>query len=164
MSESSLTKLSRLDIQKELQTAQRQFLEQMILPSIVENEDSGHPFCQDPSDFVQRIKQVLEDSRDMQRNMEFGIRKNMKRFGDEKRFIVNSPVDEIVKGFPEAELKWMFGGKEIVVPRAVSTHLFHGWKKWREEAKADLKKKLLENVELGKKYVAQRQVGFALDM
>lgn len=163
VSESSLTKLSRLDIQKELQTAQRQFLEQMILPSIVENEDIGHSFCQDPLDFVQRIKQVLEDSRDMQRNMESGIRKNMKRFGDEIRFIINSPVDEIVKGFPEAELKWIFGGKEIVVPRAVSTHLFHGWRKWREEAKADLKKNLLENVELGKKYVAQRQERILLD-
>lgn len=160
---SSLTKLSKFDIQKELQTAQRQFWEQAILPSVLENEGIGHPFDKDSIDFAKRIKQALEESREMQKKLEAGIRKNMKRFGDEKRIIVNSPVDEIVKGFPEVELKWMFGDKEVVVPKAVSLHLFHGWKKWREEAKADLKRNLLEDVELGKKYVTQRQERILLD-
>ncbi|KAM7484822.1 hypothetical protein LguiA_000831 [Lonicera macranthoides] len=161
--EKSLTKLSRFDIEKGLQTAQRQLWEQTILPSVLENEDIEHAFQQDGIYFAQRIKQALEDSREMQRNLEADIRKKMKRVGDEKRFVVNSPVDEIVKGFPEVDLKWMFGGKEVVVPKAAGLRLFHGWKKWREEVKADLKRDLLENVELGKKYVAQRQEHILLD-
>ncbi|KAA8533356.1 hypothetical protein F0562_033111 [Nyssa sinensis] len=160
---SSLTKLSRSDIQRELLIAQRKFLEQMILPSVLEAEDIGHPFDQDSVDFARRIKQALEDSRELQKNMEAGIRKNMKRLGDEKRFVLTTPVDEVVKGFPEAELKVMFGSKEVVVPNAVGLHLFHGWKKWREEAKADLKRSLLENVSLGKKYIAERQERILLD-
>ena len=88
----------------------------------------------------------------------------MKKFGDEKRFVVNTPADEVVKGFPEIELKWMFGDNEVVVPKAISFHLYHGWKKWREEAKTDLKRNLLENVDFGKQYVAQRQVDVSLTM
>lgn len=160
-SKSPLTKLSRLDIQNELKSTQRQLWEQMILPSIMENEDYELPSDQDSIDFVERIKKVLEDSKEMQRNLNSGIRKNMKRFGDEKRFVVNSPVADIVKGYPEIDLKWMFGDKEVVTPRAASNHLFHSWKKWREDVKADLKKDLLEDVEFGKKYVAQRQVCYA---
>lgn len=156
----SATKLSRSDIQKDLETAQREYWEQMILPSILEIEDLGPLFYRDSMDFVLHIKQALKESREMQRNMEARVRKNMRRFGDEKRFVVNTPTDEVVKGFPEIELKWMFGDKEVVVPKAISFHLFHGWKKWREEAKADLKRTLLENVDLGKQYVAQRQVFF----
>ncbi|XP_059633376.1 probable inactive ATP-dependent zinc metalloprotease FTSHI 5, chloroplastic [Cornus florida] len=161
--ESSPTKLSRSDIQKELQTAQRQFLEQMILPSVLEAEDIGNLFDQDPADFAQRIKQAIEDSRELQRKLEAGLRKKMKRFGDEKRYVVTTPADEVVKGYPEVELKWMFGGKEVVIPKAVGLHLFHGWKKWREEAKAELKRNLLENPDLGEKYVAERKERILLD-
>ncbi|KAK3004735.1 hypothetical protein RJ639_018216, partial [Escallonia herrerae] len=160
VSKRSLTKLSKYDIQKELQAAQRQILEQMILSNILEDKYFGHLFDQDSVEFAQRIKQALQESSEMQRNMESGIRKKMKKSGAEKRVLVNSSVDDIVKGFPEVELKWMFGGKEVVVPKAVRLHLFHGWKKWREETKADLKRNLLEDVELGKKYVAQRQAKF----
>ncbi|GMP92514.1 hypothetical protein CsSME_00042709 [Camellia sinensis var. sinensis] len=160
---SPLTKLSRSDIQKELQSATRQFWEQMILPSVLEAEDIGYPFDQNSMEFAQRIKQALTYSRELQSNMEAGIRKNMKRSGDEKAFVVNTPVDEVLKGFPEVELKWMFGSKEVVVPKAVSLHLFHGWKKWREESKAELKRNLLENVDFGKKYVAERQERILLD-
>ncbi|CAK9156354.1 unnamed protein product [Ilex paraguariensis] len=163
VSKSSVSKHSRFDIQEELQTAQRQFWEQIILPSVLENEDIGHPFDQGSLVSAQRIKEALQGSRDMQRNLEAGIKKNMKRFGEEKRYVVNAPVDEVVKGFPEVELKWMFGHKEVVVPKAVGLHLFNGWKKWREQATTDLKKKLLEDVELGKKYVAQRQERILLD-
>lgn len=162
-SQSSVNKLSRSEIQKELQSAQRQFWEQMILPNVVENEDIGNSHDQDSMDFTQRLKQALEDSREMQKNLEASIRKKLKRLGDEKRVIVNCPMDEIVKGFPEVEVKWMFGGKEVVVPNAVKTHLFHGWRKWREEIKGDLKRNLLENVELGKKYVTERQERILLD-
>lgn len=84
----------------------------------------------------------------------------MKKFGKEKLCIVQSPEEDIIKGFPEVELKWMFGKKEVVVPKAVSLHLYHGWKKWREEAKADLKRNLIEDAEFGKQYVAERQVPF----
>ncbi|KAK3172166.1 hypothetical protein Dsin_033173 [Dipteronia sinensis] len=57
----------------------------------------------------------------------------------------------------------MFGDKEVVVPKAIGLHLYHGWKMWREEAKADLKRNLLENVDFGKRYVAQRQERILLD-
>jgi phage gp29-like protein len=82
----------------------------------------------------------------------------MKRFGDEKHLVVKTSADEIVKGYPEVELKWMFGDKEVVVPKAIHLHLYHSWKKWREEAKAELKRKLLEDADFGKEYVAQKQV------
>ncbi|KAJ0080512.1 hypothetical protein Patl1_23124 [Pistacia atlantica] len=159
----SFTKLSRSEIQKELETAQRKHLEQMILPSVVEIEDIGPLFDQDSTDFALRIKQCLEDSRELQRDLEARIRRDMKKFGNENRSVVKTPEDEVVKGFPEVELKWMFGDKEIVVPKAIGLHLYHGWKTWREEAKADLKRSLLENVEFGKQYVAQRQERILLD-
>lgn len=124
----------------------------------MEGVSLGNFLDQEAVDFARRINEGLKDSRRLQKNMEARMRKNMKKFGDEKRFVVNTPEDEVVKGFPEVELKWMFGHKEVVVPKAISLQLFHGWKKWREEAKADLKRNLLENVEFGKKYVAQRQV------
>ncbi|XP_031283829.1 probable inactive ATP-dependent zinc metalloprotease FTSHI 5, chloroplastic [Pistacia vera] len=159
----SFTKLSRSEIQKELETAQRKHLEQVILPSVVEIEDIGPLFDQDSTDFALRIKQCLEDSRELQRDLEARIRRDMKKFGNENRSVVKTPEDEVVKGFPEVELKWMFGDKEIVVPKAIGLHLYHGWKTWREEAKADLKRSLLENVEFGKQYVAQRQERILLD-
>ncbi|KAK4851831.1 hypothetical protein QYF36_018762 [Acer negundo] len=163
LKKSSATKLSKSEIQKELETAQRKHLEQMILPSVVEVEDLGSMFDQDSTDFAIRIKQCLEDSRELQRTLEARIRRNMNKFGNEKRFVVKTPEDEVVKGFPEVELKWMFGDKEVVVPKAIGLHLYHGWKMWREEAKADLKRNLLENVDFGKRYVAQRQERILLD-
>ncbi|KAI3812339.1 hypothetical protein L1987_17046 [Smallanthus sonchifolius] len=163
MPKSSLTKLSRSEIQKQLQTAQKQFWEQMILSNVVENDDIEYPFDQNSIEFSRRVKQALAESREMQKNLEANIRKKMKRFGDEKYVILNSPVDEILKGYPEIENKWMFGEKEVVVPKAARAHLFHGWKKWQEEAKKDLKAKLLEDVEFGKKYVAERQEKILLD-
>lgn len=153
-----ISKLSKSDLQKDLASAQRKHLEQMILPSVLELEDLGPLFDQESVDFAQRIKEGLKDSRELQRKLEASIRKNMKKFGGERRFVVNTPEDEVLKGFPEVELKWMFGDKEVVVPKSISLHLFHGWKKWREETKADVKRKLLENVDFGKQYVAQRQV------
>lgn len=160
---SSITKLSRSEILKELQAVQKQFLEQMILPNAVGNEDTEFPFDQNSIEFSRRVKQALVDSREMQKNLEANIRKRMKKLGDEKLVILNSPVDEIVKGFPEVEMKWMFGAKEAVAPKAVRAHLYHGWKKWRDEAKRDLKMKLLEDVELGKKYIAERQERILLE-
>lgn len=154
------TKLSKSEIQKDLETAQREYWEQMILPGVLEVQDIGLLLNRDSVDFILRIKKALEESKDLQKNVEARIRKNMRRFGDEKYFVVSTPADEVLKGFPEIELKWMFGNKEVVVPKAISLHLFHGWKKWREEAKADLKRTLLENVDLGKQYVAQIQVFF----
>ncbi|XP_047319019.1 probable inactive ATP-dependent zinc metalloprotease FTSHI 5, chloroplastic [Impatiens glandulifera] len=159
----SLTKLSRADVQKELQSAQRLFLEQMILPTIVEAEYTGHNFDQDSVEFAQCIKRVLKTSRELQGKLEADVRRSMKKFGDEKLFVVGSPPGEVTKGFPEAELKWMFGDKEIVVPKASKLRLYHGWKKWREEAKADLKRKLLEDADFAKSYVAEKQERVLLD-
>ncbi|KAI6692771.1 hypothetical protein NL676_020481 [Syzygium grande] len=114
----SETKLSKSDIEKDLRNAQRKYLEQMILPRIVETEDFGPLFHRDSVDFALLIKQGLTDSRELQRSLEARIIKIMKKFGDEKRYIVNTPVDEVVEGFPEIELKWMFGDKEVVVPES----------------------------------------------
>lgn len=132
------------------------------MPNVVEVEGLGPLFDQDLVDFALSLKQGLKDSRKLQNDLENSVRKRMKRFGDEKRLVVMTPADEIVKGFPEVELKWMFGDKELVVPKAIRLHLYHGWKKWREEAKANLKRNLLEDVEFGKQYVAQIQVAFPL--
>ncbi|KAG6396848.1 hypothetical protein SASPL_143005 [Salvia splendens] len=157
-SKSPATKLSKSELQKELQQANRKFQEQIILPSVLLSEDAEFLSNQDSTAFAHRIQQVLRDSKEMQNNLEANIRKAMKKQGEERRFVAITPPDEVVKGFPDIELKWIFGKKEVVIPKAASHHLLHGWKKWREDAKMDLKKRLLEDPELGKKYVAERQI------
>ncbi|XP_062002675.1 probable inactive ATP-dependent zinc metalloprotease FTSHI 5, chloroplastic [Rosa rugosa] len=157
----SITKLSKSDIQKDLENTQRRLLEQTILPNVVEVDDVGPLFTS--TEFAQNIKKGLEESRKLQIKAESQIRKKVKKFGDEKRYLVQTPEDEVLKGFPEVELKWMFGEKEVVVPKAAGLHLYHGWKKWREEAKADLKRNLIEDVDFGKQYVAKRQELILLD-
>ncbi|XP_015576554.1 probable inactive ATP-dependent zinc metalloprotease FTSHI 5, chloroplastic [Ricinus communis] len=160
---SSITKLSKSEIQRELETAQRKLLEQKILPTLVEVDGFGPLFDQDLVNFSICIKQGLKDSRKLQKDLEARVRKKMKKFGDEKRLIVMTPANEVVKGFPEVELKWMFGNKEVLVPKAIRLHLYHGWKKWREDAKANLKRNLLEDVDFAKQYVAQIQERILLD-
>ncbi|XP_020223283.1 probable inactive ATP-dependent zinc metalloprotease FTSHI 5, chloroplastic isoform X2 [Cajanus cajan] len=159
----SVTRLSKVAIQKDLETVHRKYAEQIILPSILDVEDLGSFFHQDSTNFAQRLKTSLKDSREKQRNLEAQIRKRMKKFGKEKRCIVYSPEEEVLKGFPEVELKWMFGNKEVVLPKAVGLHLYHGWKKWREEAKANLKQNLIKDAEFGRQYVAERQERILLD-
>ncbi|GMG99880.1 hypothetical protein Nepgr_001720 [Nepenthes gracilis] len=159
----SSPRLSRFDIQKDLEAIQREHLKQMILPSVVELEDHGLLFEKDQMDFSLRIRQALNESKDLQRKLEDRIRRDMKKFGKERHFLVITPEEEVVKGFPEVELRWMFGNKDVVVPKAIHIQLFHGWKRWREEAKADLKRKFVENVDLGKQYVTQKQERIILD-
>lgn len=160
---SPLTKLSRSQIKEELITVQKRLIQQTVLPNVLQSEEPADMLEASPSGFALRIKQALRNSGELQRNLENRVRKKMNRYGDEKWLLVNTPAGEVVKGFPEIELKWMFGSKEIVVPKAVRLHLYHGWKKWREEAKEKLKSDLLDNVELGKKYVAKRQESVMLD-
>lgn len=74
----------------------------------------------------------------------------MKKYGDEKRIILNILEGEVVKGFLEVELKWMFGKMEIVFFKVISIYLYDGWKRWCEEEKVSLKKSLLENFDFGK--------------
>ncbi|KAL3728221.1 hypothetical protein ACJRO7_032896 [Eucalyptus globulus] len=126
----SETKPSKSDVEEDPKSAQRKFLHQMILPSLVETVDFGPLFHQDSV-----------GSRELQSSLEACIRKSMRKFGDEKRYIINTPLDEVVKGFPEVEWKWMFRDKKVMVPKPIGLHLYHGWNKWHEEAKADLKKK-----------------------
>ncbi|KFK37857.1 hypothetical protein AALP_AA3G038200 [Arabis alpina] len=161
--ESSVTKLPRSEIKQELVNAQRKHLEHMILPNVLELEEIDPLFNRDSLDFSLRIKEHLEESQKLQKDLQDRIRRRMKKFGEEKLFVVKSPEGEVVKGFPEAEVKWMFGEKEVVVPKAIQLHLRHGWKKWQDEAKADLKQKLLEDVDFGKQYIAQRQEQVLLD-
>ncbi|KAF3606914.1 hypothetical protein DY000_02051504 [Brassica cretica] len=161
--ESSVTKLPRDEIKQELLNAQRKHLEQVILPDVLELEEVDPLFDSDSVDFSLRIKKRLEESKKLQKNLQDRIRGRMKKFGEEKLFVVKTPEGEVVKGFPEAELKWMFGEKEVVVPKAIQLHLRHGWKKWQDEAKADLKQRLLEDVDFGKQYIAQRQEQVLLD-
>ncbi|KAL0372856.1 UNVERIFIED_CONTAM: putative inactive ATP-dependent zinc metalloprotease FTSHI 5, chloroplastic [Sesamum calycinum] len=151
----SFTKLSKGEIRKELQDAHRQLQEQIILPSVVVNGDMESLSGQDSTDFALRIQKALRDSRDA--NLESQIRKTMKKHGEETRFIAITPPDEVVKGYPDIEMKWKFGRKEVVSGKAASLHLLHGWKKWRDDVKMDLKKSFLEDPKLGKKYVAERQ-------
>lgn len=114
--------------------------------------------------FVLNVRKAFKKSKELQRNLEDRIRNKMKTFGDEKRFLVYTPDDEVVKGFPEVELKWMFGQKEVTVPKAIRLHLLHGWKKWREEAKANLKRELVENENYRKEYIKLRQVVFSSEL
>ncbi|PIA61144.1 hypothetical protein AQUCO_00300576v1 [Aquilegia coerulea] len=160
---SSTTMHSKSDIQRELEVAQREYWEKMLLPRVLEVEESGIPLDQNTKNFVVNIKQGFEESRELQRKVEAGIRQKMKRYGNERRFLLKTPEDEVVKGYPEAELKWVFGNKEVAVPKAIRLHLFHGWKKWQEEAKAELKQNLLQNVDQGKQYVAQIQERILVD-
>lgn len=161
--QTSSSSLSRYDIQKELETAQKEYWEQMLLPKALEAEDPEIFSDTSTQSFTDNIRKVLKESEQMQINLEADIRQKLKKFGDENRFLVNTPTEEVLKGFPEVELKWMFGPKEVVVPKAVGLRLFHGWKKWREEAKANLKRDLLENTEHGRQYMTQRQERVLLD-
>ncbi|PKA60946.1 ATP-dependent zinc metalloprotease FtsH [Apostasia shenzhenica] len=155
--------LSVKDIKEGLEAAQKEYWEKMLLPEVLQSEDPEIFLDSSTRGFARNIERTLKESAFIQRNLESQIRRNFKRFGDEKVFLANTPEEEILKGFPEVELKWMFGTKEVVVPSAVRVHLFHGWKKWREEAKANLKRQLLENVDQGIKYLAQRQEKILLD-
>ncbi|KNA05484.1 hypothetical protein SOVF_189840 [Spinacia oleracea] len=162
--ETSAVVYSRNDIQKGLEAAQREHLKQMVLPEVVDFDDALGPlFDGEEMGFSQRVKKALKESNNLQAELEARIRKDMRKYGEEKRILMNTPEDEIVKGFPEVELKWMFGNKEVVVPKAVSIHLNHGWKRWREDEKAKLKQSILENVDLGKQYVSKRQERIILD-
>lgn len=155
--------ISGKDIQIELEAAQKEYWEQMLLPKVLEAEDSAMLIDNSSMDFTQNIERALRESELMQKNLEVQIRQKFKKFGDEILFLTNTPEAEVLKGFPDVELKWMFGTKDIVVPKAVRIHLFHGWKKWREETQANLKRKLLENLDQGKQYMAQRQERILLD-
>ncbi|GAB2287182.1 hypothetical protein Dimus_021566 [Dionaea muscipula] len=164
LQESTAARVSREDIKNGLEAAQREYLRQMILPSLVEEvEAQGLPSEGYSTGFAMRIKQALDESKDLQKQLEDDVRKRMKRFGKEKRFVVNTPEEEIAKGYPEVELKWMFGNKEVVVPKAIRSLLFRGWERWREKKKAELKRELLENVDLGRQYMLRRQEYIILD-
>ncbi|KAI0530740.1 hypothetical protein KFK09_000288 [Dendrobium nobile] len=155
--------ISGKDIQKELETAQKEYWEQMLLPMVLEDADAEMLIDNSTKGFPQNIIRVLKESQQMQKNLEAQIRKELKNSVDEKRFLLSTPEAEVLKGFPEVELKWMFGTKDIVIPKSVRVHLYNGWKKWREEAKANLKKQLLDDMEQGKQYVAQRQQRILID-
>uniref|UniRef100_A0A6V7QXZ2 AAA+ ATPase domain-containing protein n=1 Tax=Ananas comosus var. bracteatus TaxID=296719 RepID=A0A6V7QXZ2_ANACO len=157
------SRLSRDDVQKDLEAAQNKYWEQMLLPTVLEAEDFEIYSATSTRNFALQIKEALKESKKLQSNLENQIRRKMKKFGDEKRFVVRTPEEEVLKGFPEVELKWRFGENDVVVPKAVTLHLFHGWKKWREEAKAKLKRELLENADLGREYMVQRQERILLD-
>ncbi|KAH9621899.1 hypothetical protein KSS87_001382 [Heliosperma pusillum] len=164
LSKKSTAAFSRNDLQHELEAAQREHVKQMALPGVVESDDALDPLLEgEQTEFASRVKQALQESKNLQRELEARIRRDMKKHGDEKRIVMNTPEGEVVKGFPAVELKWMFGDKEVVVPKAVSVHLHHGWRRWREDAKAKLKKSLLENTDRGEQYVAERLERIVLD-
>ncbi|OMO96093.1 hypothetical protein COLO4_15521 [Corchorus olitorius] len=143
------------------QIMRRLFTEVMVLKREKEGLDKRADEIFDKALKVGREKQNLAAEKLYHKS--FKIRRRMKKYGGEKRFVVKTPEDEVIKGFPEVEMKWMFGDKEVVVPKAISLHLYHGWKKWREEAKADIKRNLLEDADFGKQYVAERQERILLD-
>lgn len=152
------TKESIVDrIEKDLEYAEKKFWEQRFLPRAVDVEESQLPVNEAKRTLVEDIKRDSQKSREMQEKLDNLIRDRFKKVGEEKLLLVKTPEEEVVKGLPPLELKWFFGDTEVHVPEAASFQMAQGWKKWREEAKKNLKKKLLEDVELGKEYVAQRQ-------
>lgn len=149
-------------IEKDLEYAGKKIWEQRFLPSAVDIEEPQLPVNEEKRELVEHIKRDSQKSREMQEKLDNLIRDRFKEVGEEKLLLVKTPEEEVVKGLPPVELKWLFGDKEVHVPGAASFQMAQGWKKWREEAKANLKKKLLEDVELGKEYIAQRQARILL--
>lgn len=149
-------------IEKDLEYAGKKIWEQRFLPSAVDVEDSQLPVNEEKRTLVEHIKRESQKSREMQEKLDNLIRGRFKEVGEEKLLLVKTPEEEVVKGLPPMELKWFFGDKEVQVPGAANFQMAQGWKKWREKAKENLKKKLLEDVELGKEYVAQRQARILL--
>lgn len=149
-------------IEKDLEYAGKKIWEQRFLPSAVDVEESQLPVNEEKRTLVEHIKRESQKSREMQEKLDNLIRGRFKEVGEEKLLLVKTPEEEVVKGLPPMELKWFFGDKEVQVPGAANFQMAQGWKKWREEAKENLKKKLLEDVELGKEYVAQRQARILL--
>lgn len=74
VSESSAPDLSRFDIKKDLEAAQKEHIKQLVLPSLLKDEDSsldsGPVSDGDQVDPTLRIKQALESSKSVQREME----------------------------------------------------------------------------------------------
>ncbi|OAY76693.1 hypothetical protein ACMD2_05528, partial [Ananas comosus] len=103
------SRLSRDDVQKDLEAAQNKYWEQMLLPTVLEAEDFEIYSDTSTRNFALQIKEALKESKKLQSNLEIQIRRKMKKFGDEKRFVVRTPEEEVLKGFPEVELKWRFG-------------------------------------------------------
>ncbi|KAJ4810110.1 ATP-dependent zinc metalloprotease FtsH [Rhynchospora pubera] len=159
------SKLSREDLKKDLEAAQSSYMEQTLLPKSFSNVDSNSNFSFDAGaqQLATRIKQTLVESKQMQRDLENQIRKQMRVYGEERRYVVKTSESEVVKGFPEFESIWKFGEKEVVNPNAVQLKLFHGWAKWREEERAKLKREVLENEEFGRDYMARIKEKILLD-
>ncbi|XP_011621119.1 probable inactive ATP-dependent zinc metalloprotease FTSHI 5, chloroplastic isoform X1 [Amborella trichopoda] len=157
LSKNNKSRLSIQDIRKDLESAKNEVWEQTFLPMILDIEDPSHFLNQSTKDFVLNVTKAIQESREMQRNLDVSVRKKTKSYGEEKRFLVSSPAEEVVKGFPEVELKWKFGDKEVIVPKAVRLQLYHGWQKWREEFKENVKRNMMDNTDYGKEYVAQKQ-------
>lgn len=107
-------------------------------------------FDSDLVDFFLCIKKWFEELKKLQKDFQDCIRGCMKKFGEEKFFVVKILEGEVVKGFFEVEVKWMFGEKEVVVLKVIQFYLCYGWKKWQDEVKLDLKQRFLEDVDFGK--------------
>eukprot|EP01018_Ginkgo_biloba_P009872 Gb_28496 [translate_table: standard] len=144
-------------IEKDLENAGKKAWEQRFLPSAVDMEEPQLPVDEETRKLMESIKIESQMSRQLQEQLDNLVRNRFKEDGEERLLLVKTPEEAVVKGLPPVELKWMFGDKEAHIPGAASLQMAQGWKQWREEAKADLKKSLLENVEKGKQYVAERQ-------
>ncbi|GAU21882.1 hypothetical protein TSUD_33790 [Trifolium subterraneum] len=127
---SSVNGLSKSVIQKDLETAQRKHLEQVILPSIVDVDDLEPFFHQDSVD-AQHLERSLKDSKEQQKNLEAQIRKNRK-YGKEKHSIDYSSEEEerilldrdrVVSRtwYNEEKNRWEMD--PVAVPQAVSKKL-----------------------------------------
>ncbi|CAN1345877.1 Probable inactive ATP-dependent zinc metalloprotease FTSHI 5, chloroplastic [Linum perenne] len=126
---SVITKLSRSEIQKELETSQRMLLEQMILPKVVEVEGPGPLFGSDLMDFAEHVREGLAESRDLQSSLEDRIKKTMRIFGDEKNLVVKTP-ESILLDRDRVVLKTWYNDEKkrweidpVAVPYAVSKKL-----------------------------------------
>ncbi|XP_045809012.1 probable inactive ATP-dependent zinc metalloprotease FTSHI 5, chloroplastic [Trifolium pratense] len=128
---SSVNGLSKSVVQKDLETAQRKHLEQIILPSIVDVDDLEPFFHEDSVDFAQYLERSLKDSKKQQKNLEAQIRKNRKydkekhniNYSSEEEERILLDRDRVVSRtwYNEEKNRWEMD--PVAVPQAVSTKL-----------------------------------------
>ncbi|KAJ7537789.1 hypothetical protein O6H91_11G022100 [Diphasiastrum complanatum] len=156
-SKESKTLSNELAVVKRFSEAGKKMWEQTILPLAVGVHDTTETLDEGTRKLVEDIKLEAEKSKRLQETVDELIRDQMKSVGEEKLELMRTPEELVAKGFSPAEVKWMFGDEEVNVPGIAPLGTALGWKKWRQDKKAELKQYLLKNPEIGKQYVAEKQ-------
>eukprot|EP00252_Welwitschia_mirabilis_P025772 TRINITY_DN8198_c0_g1_i1.p1 TRINITY_DN8198_c0_g1~~TRINITY_DN8198_c0_g1_i1.p1 ORF type:complete len:1255 (+),score=269.09 TRINITY_DN8198_c0_g1_i1:201-3965(+) len=145
-------------MEKELEYKGKRGWERHLLPVAVGSDESELPLCENAQASISgQITKEVQHSSKVQERLDNLVRDHFKNDGDEKLLYVKRSEEEVLEGLAPLEPKWLFGDKEVHVSGAVGFQMAHDWKQWREEAKEKLKRKLLDDIELGKKYVSEKQ-------